>query len=436
MQTRVLIVEPNKEKQAVLSNLMQAANITTDYADDLFAISRHADKDIDLILVADEGLGQSSYAFCQLLRRQSAFKNTLINLVTSAPERVDWGRAFVSRIDDICLFDDDGSELLNHVLRQIRKRRILRANSYEDPTSIYSGFSENGTIDFNHKPLSDPCLTIWTDRPDLAVFEHLSRLAQVRFQTDTGEIKRTSDGVHIFAYEKEPMPRIAQLAQLNHANQNIICLIANNNSQIALELLRFGVDEVVSDQINPWRLAAIARQYIENARFNTYQRAEISRRFERSQTDQTTGIFCKDYAQDFLNALKRRTPKSQLAAILFDIDHFKRINDQHGHLFGDQVLKSVARRLANTSRSMDVLSRFGGDEFLMLLPETEQNTAEEIARRMMMAVEQHPHTKRNITVQISYGVASTSADDPQLLGAADQALLSHKRQKAEKPIRA
>ena len=72
--------------------------------------------------------------------------------------------------------------------------------------------------------------------------------------------------------------------------------------------------------------------------------------------------------------------------MIADIDHFKRINDQHGHPYGDQVLREIARRLAATTRAEDVLARFGGEEFIILCRETDGNDATALADRIRSVV--------------------------------------------------
>jgi diguanylate cyclase (GGDEF)-like protein len=122
-----------------------------------------------------------------------------------------------------------------------------------------------------------------------------------------------------------------------------------------------------------------------------------------------------------------------LAVLMADIDHFKKVNDQHGHLVGDHALRWVATTLQNELRSMDFLCRYGGEEFCAILPETNQPGAARAAERIRAALERQPFSVDglSLTLTISVGGASwTPADKqeiPDLLARADRALLDAKR---------
>ncbi|MEU0570606.1 GGDEF domain-containing protein [Nonomuraea sp. NPDC005983] len=122
----------------------------------------------------------------------------------------------------------------------------------------------------------------------------------------------------------------------------------------------------------------------------------------------------------------RRTGET-LALLLIDIDHFKRVNDTHGHLLGDQVLINVAATLRSQLRDYDVVGRFGGEEFVVLLPRADINEARMVAERLRCRISRMavPADDCMITVTVSTGVAimSIHGDDLiELLAAADLAL--------------
>ena len=121
-----------------------------------------------------------------------------------------------------------------------------------------------------------------------------------------------------------------------------------------------------------------------------------------------------------------------LAILILDIDHFKQINDTYGHAAGDAVLRQLANRLNQNLRPTDILSRFGGDEFVILLPRTPSNEAEQIAKRLWESVRSNPFKveKESIQVTISIGVAGldkNTQDLDTLMRHADQALYQAKQ---------
>ncbi|MEA4908539.1 MAG: histidine kinase N-terminal 7TM domain-containing protein [Anaerolineaceae bacterium] len=109
----------------------------------------------------------------------------------------------------------------------------------------------------------------------------------------------------------------------------------------------------------------------------------------------------------------RRYPQD-LSLILVDIDQFKRVNDAFGHQVGDQVLKAMAEICQALIRSMDILGRYGGEEFVILLPETSAESAREIAERLREKISQTPfgETREPIYITASFGVATFGTDNP------------------------
>jgi diguanylate cyclase (GGDEF)-like protein/PAS domain S-box-containing protein len=115
-----------------------------------------------------------------------------------------------------------------------------------------------------------------------------------------------------------------------------------------------------------------------------------------------------------------------LSAVMLDIDHFKRVNDTYGHLAGDQVLRILADRCRAAVREVDILGRYGGEEFLILLVENDLESAAQVAERLRWSVEQHPFetTAGSIWITISLGVATRNERTPDLQGLIRQADLA------------
>jgi diguanylate cyclase (GGDEF)-like protein len=125
-----------------------------------------------------------------------------------------------------------------------------------------------------------------------------------------------------------------------------------------------------------------------------------------------------------------------LALVLVDADHFKRINDEHGHLAGDAVLREIAQRLQASTRSYDRVGRYGGEEFLLLLPglDTRQDADRDRIAEFHRVIAAQPFVLPSgqlLSVTCSFGVAQATfdagADSAQLIGRADQALYRAKQ---------
>jgi diguanylate cyclase (GGDEF)-like protein len=115
---------------------------------------------------------------------------------------------------------------------------------------------------------------------------------------------------------------------------------------------------------------------------------------------------------------------------MLDIDHFKRVNDRYGHAKGDQVLKSLAQFMKVHLREFDILGRYGGEEFAIILPGADLNSARNVAYRLRQGVQDHSLVNRSVSVTISLGVAQLAEDTPDfqgLVNKADMAMYDAKR---------
>jgi len=128
--------------------------------------------------------------------------------------------------------------------------------------------------------------------------------------------------------------------------------------------------------------------------------------FELSIKDYLTGAYSRRFLEQFLEKelFKSKRMDTPLSVILMDIDKFKEINDTLGHVYGDNVLKTLVKIVNETIRSMDVIARYGGDEFVIVLPETNTENAQKVVERILKVLE-----KENI--KVSYGIIDASSFD-------------------------
>jgi len=155
---------------------------------------------------------------------------------------------------------------------------------------------------------------------------------------------------------------------------------------------------------------------------------------ELSNHDGLTQLFNRRYVEETLEKEFSRVRRynSKLSVILADIDFFKKVNDVHGHLAGDEVLRIVSRRLASGLRSTDILGRYGGEEFLVVLPETDSQGAQVLAERLREIVQAEPVETEGefLTINISLGITElrdNTAAYAQLIAEADIALYQSKK---------
>ncbi|WAU76524.1 GGDEF domain-containing protein [Acinetobacter sp. TR3] len=149
-----------------------------------------------------------------------------------------------------------------------------------------------------------------------------------------------------------------------------------------------------------------------------------------SRLDPLTNVMNRRSISNHLERLHQQ-PNQLYSIVLLDLDHFKNINDHFGHSVGDQVLVNVAKCLANNLRDRDMIGRFGGEEFILLLPNTTPAQAQNVAERCRLAISELQFTSEDhqeFSISASFGISSTlSADEPHLIiSQADQALYAVK----------
>lgn len=149
-----------------------------------------------------------------------------------------------------------------------------------------------------------------------------------------------------------------------------------------------------------------------------------------SLLDPLTNVMNRRSISNHLERLHQQ-PNQLYSIVLLDLDHFKNINDHFGHSVGDQVLINVAKCLANNLRDRDMIGRFGGEEFILLLPNTTPAQAQNVAERCRLAIGELKFTSEDhqeFSISASFGISSTlSADEPHLIiSQADQALYAVK----------
>ena len=166
--------------------------------------------------------------------------------------------------------------------------------------------------------------------------------------------------------------------------------------------------------------------------YSLYLYSAVERHRQDSITDALTGLYNRRYLDDRLRAETTRAQRSgkPLSLITCDIDHFKQINDTHGHAVGDQALVAIAEVLRKAARQSDVVARAGGEEFAVLAPDTALDNAARLAERLRQQVGDCRSVVADgpLSLSASFGVAQLSDTADRLLEAADSALYRAKEE--------
>jgi two-component system cell cycle response regulator len=217
-------------------------------------------------------------------------------------------------------------------------------------------------------------------------------------------------------------------------NLPILAIAEPEDRARVLRALDLGVNDYLARPVDRNELLARVRTQLRHKRYADSLRNKVQQSIELALVDPLTGLNNRRFLENHLatmldQALRRRAP---LSLMIFDIDHFKRVNDSHGHDAGDEVLKGFADRLRRVIRGGDLLCRLGGEEFVIVMPNSSVEIAAKVAERTRSAIEGEPFVidkaGTTIPITVSVGVAGRGpgSDPDSLYRRADRALYRSK----------
>ena len=230
---------------------------------------------------------------------------------------------------------------------------------------------------------------------------------------------------------------VAQIRALERTRTLPILLAAEGEEKARiLRGLDLGANDYLSRSLDGSELVARVRTQIRRHRYAQHLRDNVQNAIELAGVDALTGLHNRRYFEThFADLVKRTAEKGRpLSLLTLDIDHFKSVNDTYGHDGGDAVLSGFAARVKRVVRTMDLVCRLGGEEFVVVMPDTPGEIAMKVAERLRASVESEVFPLdsaggRSIRVTVSIGLAergkTTNPDD--LFKAADEALYASKR---------
>ena len=444
MSARILVVDDIDSNVRLLE-----AKLSSEYyevltaSDGPTALAIAASELPDIILLDVMMPGMDGFAVCRRLKEDPTTRHVPVVLVTALDGRADRVAGLEAGADDFLTKPIDDLMLFARVRSLTRLKTVIdelrdREASGRRMGVIAGAASRLGGsggrilfVDDNERQAQRICSELSVEHRPVIETDPAKALLTARGPVDLVIVNATSrvfDGL-----------RFAAQIRSDEATRNlpILAVVDLDERVRAVKALEIGVNDILARPIDPGELAARVRTQIRRKRYTEYLRANLDHSLELAVTDQLTGLHNRRYMVGQLEALMRRAGAGgePVSVLVIDIDHFKRVNDSFGHDVGDEVLREFAVRLASNVRAIDLPVRHGGEEFVVVMPDTDLEAARRVAERIRLHVAGSPFRvmegEEALTVTISIGVATSSGPEDQsstLLKRADEAVYIAKSQ--------
>lgn len=379
---------------------------------------------------------------CRRLKSDPRFADIPVLLYGASGDRHARMAAFEAGADE-CLADLPGERLLLALLRNLKRKSAEMTELARRNEMVESHDLAEAQMGFT--PAVQVCViapdrangVMWRSGLQPVVAGEVTLVNAARVLEDT----QNGDAFVIGFDPEQPNVSLRLISELRvraGSRHGVIVLQLpgdlDDQADIALDL---GADAVVPGPFAANELGGRLSRLLARKQETDRLRAMVDDHLDVALRDPLTGLYNRRYAQGYLKRLSREAAEkgsAQFALLMLDIDYFKAVNDRHGHLVGDEVLCGVAKRLTENLRDIDLAARIGGEEFLVVLQDTDETRAGQVAERLRRAIGARPITARDagvlVPVTMSIGVAvAENLDDTDarlLMQKADDALYASK----------
>lgn len=446
MTARILVVDDI----AVNAKLLEA-RLTAEYFDVVTAstgreaLRSAAEAPCDLILLDVMMPGMDGFETCRRLKSDPALSHVPVVMLTALDQPADRVRGLEAGADDFLTKPTDELALIARVrsltrlkvmLDELRNRAIGSA-----AISLTEGIRAVGT----DEGLGGRILLVEDREGSIdRVRTTLAPLHAVEVETQPQHaLIKAAEGdydliiISLGVRDYDALRLCSQLRALERTRHLPILLIADlEDRQRILRGLDLGVNDYLVRPIDRNELLPRVRTQIKRKRYSDELQDMVQASIKMAVVDPLTGLNNRRYLETHLKSLisSAASRNKPLSLMILDIDHFKGVNDTYGHDVGDEILKAFAGRVKKTIRTGDVLCRLGGEEFIVVLPETNIEIAELVAERVRDAVGHVAFPieqgRRSLSVTVSIGIADRGGDvdSTSLFKRADLALYRSKHE--------
>jgi two-component system, cell cycle response regulator len=446
MTARVLIVDD------LLPNLkLLEARLTAEYFEVVTATSGMealgvcVEQHCDLVLLDVMMPGMDGFEVCRRLKADPNTSHIPVVMVTALDQPTDRVRGLEAGADDFLTKPLDEIALIARVRSLSRLKVMLDELRARAMTSASLGMpGPLAAIGAETKELGRILLVDDREGSIERVVAALSKLHQLDVERNPHEaLFRGAEGkydlfiVSLGLKDFDGLRLCSQIRSLERTRNLPLLMIADLEDRArVLRGLDLGVNDYLVRPVDRNEIIARVKTQLLRKRYADALRDNVQASIEAALVDPLTGLHNRRYLETHLAALLQQSVSRgrPVSMMILDIDHFKSVNDTYGHGAGDEVLKTFARRVRQAMRQVDLVCRLGGEEFVVVMPDTSTEVSGIVAERLRKTIQQDLFPigggERSISVTASIGLASSSNDpDPDALFArADRALYRSKHE--------
>ncbi|MDE2135064.1 MAG: PleD family two-component system response regulator [Alphaproteobacteria bacterium] len=445
MTARVLVVDD------ILSNVkLLEAKLTSEYFEVVTAFSgaealaKMDEIEPDIVLLDVMMPGMDGFEVCRRIKANPKVAHVPVVMVTALDQPSDRVAGLDAGADDFLTKPVDDAALFARVRSLVRLKMMTDELRMRESTGQSMGLLDPASSLM--ESAAGGRILIIEDRPESVAWfssalqpEHeVSAVdtfeeALVRVRGGDYDLIVVSLGMRGF----DGLRLCSQLRSLPEGrNVPILVVVSDGDRRKLTQALEMGVNDYLTRPVDKNELVARARTQLRKKRYSDRLRHNVQLSLEMAITDQLTGLHNRRYMGRHLDNLLAQARKSgrPLSFVIMDIDFFKSVNDTHGHDIGDEVLREFARRISANVRGIDLACRYGGEEFVVVMPDTDVTYACSVAERLRKSIETTPIEisrapgKLNITISIGIAQSENETDSAEdLLYRADQALYRAKK---------
>ena len=441
MTARILVVDDIPANVKLLEARLLAEYFDVLTAKDGYeALAICESQPIDLILLDIMMPGIDGFEVCERLKANVRTSHIPVVMVTALDQPSDRVRGLKAGADDFLTKPVNDLQLMSRVKSLVRLKNVSdelrlraetaysvglqdlnRADRPDEQGSVLLVDGRAGSQDRLTRSLKPIADVVAMSDPQAALFEAAER------NFDLVIVNGNFDGY-------DPLRLCSQLRSLERTRYIPVLLIAEQGQEdLIVRALDLGVTDYLMRPVDPNELVARSLTQVRRKHYNDRLRSSVRETIELAVTDGLTGLHNRRYLDNHLKVLIERAVARgrPLSVCITDIDRFKSVNDTYGHDAGDDVLREFARRLRATVRGADLACRYGGEEFVVIMPDTPADMAAAIAERLRTSVEGQAFSlgENALGITASMGIASLNlqGDTPEaLLKRADNALYQAK----------